>query len=366
MMTGRGADYDSGIDLIEWIGVLWKKKWLIGGVVAVVMLVAIAYALLATPVYKAQAEIFPPEKTDLQVLDSALIRMVVTSATPIDVFASVKRKLDSKALRRDLFDAMGLNKLWSDKTIVNQPADWVFQEFDEKISIQYPKVDEKQTYISSRIIIFLEGEDPELITNVINQMVERAERSVVTDIVQNIRIAANLRIADLEREIKSLRKMATKKRLDRIVQLEDAGAIARQLGLGDPITFNLGKISAATPTESQVLSEIAATGDALYMRGLDAIDAEIKQLSERESDDPYIGSLRDKEAELAKLRMIQITPEEIRAARLDQPAFAPKNRLKPQRAKIVILGGFFGLFLGSALAVLFQLVQTQPRKEKDA
>ncbi|WP_149909167.1 polysaccharide biosynthesis tyrosine autokinase [Stenotrophomonas maltophilia] len=51
------APKEEGIDLREWLGVLVDRKWLIAGTTAAFALAGVAYALLATPVYQAQAMI---------------------------------------------------------------------------------------------------------------------------------------------------------------------------------------------------------------------------------------------------------------------------------------------------------------------
>ncbi len=51
---------DDTIDLYElWI-TLWNKRWLVIGVTAVAVLGSVVYALLQTPVYKAEVLLLPP------------------------------------------------------------------------------------------------------------------------------------------------------------------------------------------------------------------------------------------------------------------------------------------------------------------
>ena len=83
---------------------------------------------------------------------------------------------------------------------------------------------------------------------------------------------------------------------------------------------------------------------------------EMKILQERKTDDPFISGLRDLQENLALLRSININPEEMRSITIDQAAYPPTNRIKPNRRKIVVVGTATGLFLGIFLAFFASFV----------
>jgi chain length determinant protein (polysaccharide antigen chain regulator) len=128
----------------------------------------------------------------------------------------------------------------------------------------------------------------------------------------------------------------------------------------------------------------------LYLRGSKALRSEIKELTERSSDDPFIPglrdlqdkiellktnrqiealklrkdndpfieTLRDKESELAILEAFKIDPNQVRVVTLDQAAYPPEQRESPKRAKIVALGAIAGLFLGIIAAFMVNFWQS--------
>lgn len=61
--------------------------------------------------------------------------------------------------------------------------------------------------------------------------------------------------------------------------------------------------------------------------------------------------------------MTKITLEELRTARIDQLASPPKTRIKPQLARIVVVGGFLGLMFGCGGAWLINLIQENGHDE---
>ena len=103
----------------------------------------------------------------------------------------------------------------------------------------------------------------------------------------------------------------------------------------------------------------STTSTPLYYRGFRALNAEIAILKNRKSDDPFIIGLRDLQENLALLRSIKIEDEGLHAVSIDQAAYPPKNRIKPNRRLIVSLGTVVGLFLGIFLVFFVSFVQKQ-------
>jgi len=354
---------DGGIDLMVLFWVLLKRKWLIAAVAAVVTLGAVGYALLATPVYKIFSGVFPPVAADISALNTEVIRSVGGGVSPEMAFNSFLRNVESKKVRRELFNEMELRRRLVDEEDADVPDDWIFQEFDESLSVQHPTVDKKESYCSPRVVVSLEGENPVLSADVLNKLIERAGQASIQELVNNVCSAVDLQMEALTRDIQALRSTALKKRMDRIAGLEEAAAIARAVDLGDPVDFNVEKINTAAPENSQILIDVTARQSGLYSLGYEALEAEAKQLRERKSDDPFIAALRDKEAGLGKLEMIEIDPEKLCTARIDQPAYVSQERLKPKRARIVIAGGLLGFMLGCGLALFLNFFSSVSGKE---
>ena len=103
---------DDEIDLIELIRGLWQQKLLIILTTLVVGGAAVAYALLATPVYEAKVFVQPPSQNDIAHLnygrggDSELGILTVK-----DVYDVYVRNLHSESLRRRFFQDVYLPAL---------------------------------------------------------------------------------------------------------------------------------------------------------------------------------------------------------------------------------------------------------------
>ena len=297
-----------------------------------------------------------------------------------------------------------------------------FDTFNQSLTVTTSKV-KKGVRSIPPIILSMEGGDPELIADIINKVAEEAERATAAEIILGIEAKISASTGDLKQKIKLLREIAKKQRLDeierleaadalerkliegkmallrnkirnerldRIARLQEAAKIARSLDIADPVG-NIENINGSSLIKSQIPTEISNEVQPLYTRGYEALEAELKSLSNRivddpfiaelrgleetliflennqkveqlktrSNDDPFIAPLRDKEYELAWLESIHIDPATVKTARLDQAAFPPDERIKPKRKLIVVLGLMLGLMLGVFVAFFVNFLERQ-------
>ncbi len=93
-----------------------------------------------------------------------------------------------------------------------------------------------------------------------------------------------------------------------------------------------------------------------------ALNTEIRYLKSRKSDDPFIIGLRDLQEQLTMLQKITFDKEKMKAVRIDQAAFTPKNPIKPNRRLIVSISTAVGLFSGILLVFFIEFFKTQRKK----
>ena len=107
---------DDTIDLYElWI-TLWNKKWLVIAVTVIAALGSVVYALLQTPIYKAEALLRPPSAKDIQGVHGVNKDMGVQGVTADAAFSAFKNNLSSRSLQKkfiekyDLLDILAPNR----------------------------------------------------------------------------------------------------------------------------------------------------------------------------------------------------------------------------------------------------------------
>ena len=328
---------DDTIDLFElWI-TLWNKRWLVIGVTAVAALGSVVYALLQPPVYKAEALLLPPKAKDVQSLNVQGVQGVGAAG----VFAAFKNNLDSRTLQKKFIQDFGLMELLAPERTPQTRDEDIYEGFAEMIKIES----------GGSTSVSIELYDPEVAAQWVNDYVKFMDTETIRLLVENMRNSITNQIRDIEYTISSKREMAKQRREDQILQYIEASTIAAKLGVKD-------RVDATNVVQNNQLNS-STTSTPLYYRGFRALNAEIAILKNRKSDDPFIIGLRDLQENLALLRSIKIEDEGLHAVSIDQAAYPPKNRIKPNRRLIASLGTVVGLFLGIFLVFFVSFVQKQ-------
>ena len=199
-----------------------------------------------------------------------------------------------------------------------------------------------------RISISIELLDRNVAAQWINDYVNFIDTETISRAVENMRIKITNQIRDIEYKIASKRHMAKKRREDEILILKEAIIIARSLGVKE-------RVDATNVVQNNQLN-ISTSSIPLYYRGFRALNAEKQKLEKRKTDDPFIPGLRDLQENLALLRSIKINEKNLHAMNVDQAAYPPINRIKPNRRMIVSIGTAAGVFLGIFLVFFASFV----------
>ena len=357
------------ISLADLWGVLVKRRKVLLAVTAVATVGAVLYALLATPVYRAEVVFLPPAANDIQALKVQVQNIEdidIDSISVESVYTLFEQNLNSHPPRRIIFDKMNLLEQFVSGKDQDPNHDVIFGEFNQTLSITSPKIKTGETSIQT-ITLAMEWEDPVLIAEIINRVAEEVERATKSEVLLDIQTRVNTRVTKLNQEIQrlrnstikrrqdeierleiaaalerktisdktsSLRSKALGERLDRIASLKEASGIAHSLEIKDPIGYKLKKISDATATKSQILTGISDNAPQLYQRGYEALDAEIISLSNRTVDDPFIPELRGLQEKL-KLLERNREVEQLKSRQNDDPFIEPLRDKQIELARLV-------------------------------
>lgn len=422
------------INLIDLWNVLAKRKYTILLFTAIATMCALAYALLAPSIYKAEVVFQPPHENDIQALKIAESKFQPPHENDIkaidfqgnqDViekmaYNAFKINLASIAPRKAVFDRMKLSEYFALKNNKDKRTQDIFNVFNKRLSV---------TINNQKIGLAMEGKNPVLIADILNQIGEETLQSTANEVVLNIQNKARgrrnklkskiellrenakfrrmeeverLNISDtlerklLEDQINILKTSAKQKRLDHIERLKEAAKIAHTLGIKDPIDYRLSKINAIPLSKPVAIINITPETQRLYEIGFKAIETEIKSLSNRKTDDPFIPQLRDLQAKLSllnhnrkaeqlknrknddpfiqtlrdiqleirQLDSIQIDPTTLKTARLAEAAYPPEQRIRPKRKQIVFFGVIVGLMMGISVALFLNFLENNKNRLK--
>lgn len=330
-LSGEGE-----IDLVELVRAVWRNKLWVGFVAFPIIVLGVAYAFLAKPIYEAKLYVQPPSQNDISQLnygrggDTDLVPYTVD-----DVYEIYLRSLQSEGLRNKFFRVFYLPTLTESERSGSRDA--LYSQFKGMIKVAQVAKDQPSRYVISASV-----EDPQLAANWVSGFAEmaseRAKREMVRASESDIKMVAY----GLERKIQSSQASARHEREDQIAQLEEALRVARSVGLEMP------------PIISESLSsEVSASmgGSLTYMRGSKALESEIANLKSRVSDDPFIVSLRGWQQQLNFLKTMKIDPALVFMYQLDGAVELPDKPIKPRKALLVMLTALVAVGLGLVVAI---------------
>lgn len=412
--------YDDEIDLFELAQDLWREKVVVLVVGAVVTLLALIYALVATPVYQTSSVLKPAKTKDLDQLNS----LGVYELTPDSALDRVGAALESYETRLEFFK----NNPALFQPLM-RPGRTDEQNFDvinrEGFKLLRPDPDPKKQqtfsdYVGLQLEYSKELDGPAIVNGLIQYAIERERTRLTEDLgvvitnkleslqrdlnvlrvgyntdkevkITGLTESDNLKRLQLEDELAAIRMTLKTKRENRIKQLDEAIAIADSLGIKKPSTPS--SLSEGTRVSGSVIkTEVNNQNIPLYFMGTDALEAEKKTLVSRESDDftsdriveiqkelkllennrqiqilqsrenedLFLAELADKEKAIAHLNSLKLNMDTLSLVTLDQPATQPSRAIKPKKTLIVAIG----LVLGGMLGIFAALLRSAIRKRQ--
>ena len=267
----------------------------------------------------------------------------VQGVTTGAAFSAFKNNLSSRSMQKkfiekyDLLDILAPNRTSETRDIE------ILEGFSKMI-----KIEDKEVFSVS-----VESDNPEFAAKLVNDYVSFFDFETVRGLVSDAKNSIEEQIMDIEYKIASKRQMTKLRREDQVLRYQEASKIARVLGIKK-------RVDATNIIQNtQMNVDIATASTPLYYLGIEALTAEISILQNRKSDDPFISGLRDYQEQLALLSSIKISEKGMHSVTVDQAAYPPKNRIKPNRRLIVSLGTVSVCSWESSLSFLFHLYRSR-------
>jgi len=334
------------VELFQLIGSLWQQKLLIAAVTAIVALVALAYAMLSTPIYQARVAVQPPSQDDISQVNIGRGEGTWLGKLSVkEVYAIYLGNLQSQALRRKFFREVYLPSLSEAHRQGSQDA--LYAEFNRVLTVAVVS-----PLTPDRFYVSADLSDPRTAAQWVAQYAQLASDWAKRDLAKDLRADAVATANSLERQISGAREAAHNIREDQIARLTEALNVARSIGLDKPPLIS-----------NTLVNEVSAgmDGTLTYMRGTKALEAEIENLRKRNSDDPFVRDLRERQETMNFYRGLQLNSEGVQVYRQDGAIEVPDQPIKPNKGLIVMLGVVAGLLLGVCLALYRSVRTARPR-----
>ena len=328
------AHPEDELNLIDlWCLIKSNKKLLFLGIV-LAWLLAGAWLLFISPVYKAESRLLPAPPhmlAELTVVDSA------QRYQPGKVFRQYLQNFQSVSNMRRFFNERELLGFFVQEQASVDEQDRIFKKrFMDQLSLSY---DKKQEPPASATVTF-KLHDAERAASWLNEYVLFIEQVTKDEIFTDIEEQLTVDGKYLEGQMRIKREAAKQLRQDQMARLEEALIVAKRLGISSEAGFAVGR-------ESTV--EVNTQSQPLYSRGIEALSAELEVLKARKNNDPFISELRSLEERLAQLELRRPEKAKTRMLLVDQKALKPRSAENKKTLIIfaisTLLGGMLGLML---------------------
>ncbi|QZA78305.1 hypothetical protein K4H28_02490 [Deefgea tanakiae] len=380
IQSTKVIDSSDEISLIDLLIVLAKNKWLIVKSTALFGIAAIAYALLATPIFEAETTILPPQQqsgasTMLASLGGlgALAGGAGAIKNPNDIYIGM---MGSRAVQEPLVKQFNLKKYYDSETSSGalktlEASTTISSGKDGLISIKvYDKDPKRAADLANAYVVELRSLSGHLAVG------EAAQRRQLFE-VQLAKVKKHLTDAEvaLKKEQEKTGfftlEASGKATMEALVELR-AQMAARQVQLSAMSAV----VTEDNPEYKRIKAEIAALQAQLFLinKGSTDEDVLVSKAKVPEAGLEFIRKLRDvKYQEM----LFELMAKQLEMARLDEAkeganiqvldaATPPDNKLKPKRGLIVLLGLFAGGFLGILLSFIREALQNTAQNAENA
>lgn len=396
-------------DLLATLVAIWKQKRLIVSFALIFGVLGGAIAYSIPPEYEVSTVLRPAAVNELD----ALNRSGVYPIAPGDALIRIGAALDSYETRLGYFRSNSI--LQAAFTRSGRTAEQAFEDFNSNaLKLLQPdpkKADLLSAFIGVQMRYRQSVDGPSVLNELVQYAIENERRKISQDlqvIISNrlhevdIKLAAaraeydstkegriaelleadNLKRVMLQDELGALRVQLKIRREDRILQLNEAIAIARSLKLKRPSTPS--SMSDTEAAGNVIRTEVNSQQIPLYFMGTDVLEAERRVLSERGSDDfadPRVSQIRKEllllstnrqvevlrqreneeiflkgveslRAERKRLEVISTDMSNLRLVNIDRIAVEPDSPSKPEKLILIMFLSLLGGAIGVVLALL--------------
>jgi len=348
------------IDLLQVCRTIWDGKWLIAACMAFALLLAAIYGFyIAQPRYAISVYVDRPAVTKLEGLNQGRYlveygrsgggheRQLLYPApyTPEQIFKVFSRSLTSSHInQRFIHQVLGYSQ-------DEQISSGTLEQNSWRLKINAPNSKDRNLY---KITVM--AEDGTLAKKHLALLLDTAQTEATANILDEANNIVSLHISSIENTLATQRAAAFKQRQDRITQLREALSVAQAITQDDP-QMTLGRPSSSADLKTYL------DGSELYARGARALQAELNVLEARESDDPFIEDLREKEATLNALKAIAPNTDTLMLYEIDGDVLVPESPVQPRKALIMALGIILGGMLGIFWVLIRSAVRTQAKNK---
>jgi chain length determinant protein (polysaccharide antigen chain regulator) len=344
VITRRQSIADDNLDLLDLWRVISSRQWVVWTSWLLAGIVATIYLLIAEPLYRSEARLFPPAVRDVQQLSVSIPGVIDLNYAPMQVYEDFIRNFESPGLQKQFFERNSLAQYFApadENDSVN--IDKLFVErFSKAFSFRHNQNDDDVMELG------FEYSDPKLAAQWLLEYINFVNDSTIHHFYLDVNTIVQRETERYRLQIKNKRNVSLQRRDDEIARLREALVIAKALKTkGRDILPGM-----ANGVELQFMVDGAEWP--LYMRGEKALEKLIVVLETRKDIDAFVEGLRDIQEKLASLESISVNVEKLSAIRIDVPPTIPWEPIKPKKILVFALAFMVATFIGLCAVFLLE------------
>ncbi|QRF89059.1 hypothetical protein CLH39_01895 [Alcaligenes faecalis] len=324
---------------------LRKSKWLILFLTLSCSLLAFAYTQIKTVIYIAEAEVSPVSATDLEnynlanrIIENTIYgdkaRVEPTVLVPKEVYVELHKNLNSLTVLEEFFDKFYLPALSQEEREAG--VQWNLMQLHKRLRIR-----EMGLIKPDALQVEFEDKDSEQAQRLLKLYLDFANQKTIDDLNKQLLSRIDAARKQVQLQLSSARETAEQERKYQIARLNAALEIAEKINLKKPTD------------DGSILINFDEKN--LYLKGSDALKAELAILSQRRDNDAHI---KDLSLLLDKQALLRNLPEDITIVRAAK--FEP-NRLTKVKGLSDSLTIGLGAVLGLLIGLFIVIVRTARR-----
>jgi chain length determinant protein (polysaccharide antigen chain regulator) len=323
---------NSDLSLIGLLSIFYQKKVLIFLTTLLGLVVGFAVIFFSKPVYEAAITLSAATEGDIAAFNigRSWDKSPLKPMNARDIYLVFSTELVSEAVKLNFFKQFYLPSLSANQKNGLSPEELYARFVKNFAVVESPKTFSERF---GKFVVAIRGYEPKQLSLGLKQFLDLVKAQTTHTILDNIKQQNSVIVSNLQHQIELARTSAKLRRQDRIVQLKDTLRVAQLENEND--MFDSGP-------------------DTAYPSNPELLRAEIKNLSERRSDDAFILNLRELQAELGFYKSLAVNPDKVAVFHLDGTIETPNMPVEPRRKLIMMVSLALG-FMTGIFCVMFQI-----------
>ncbi|MBW1637390.1 MAG: hypothetical protein JRJ68_14100 [Deltaproteobacteria bacterium] len=319
-------------------------------------LLSLLLAVYLPKTYEVESILLPPEKSNI---DQLIIPIVEGQSredelTRKDLYSHFLSNLQSNRLQNQFLAENSLSSRLTDLYNKSKNNDSDFHaDFKDGLTVEYIKNLSEEDY--NPITVTLSGAEPDHLADLLNEYITFVDGETVKSAVGSIQSRVMVSKKSIEDKISSLRAVAEDNRRNTLDKIKENLAIAEKLNILEPITFPATPDMQSSDRKTDIIEDTAQRPD--YLKGVNALKAEMEMVVKRKNNDPYIaGLLKLRQDEKYLNHLLNLKFDKIHAANVDKVASRPLEPVRPMKILYVLIGFFFGLLISIFIVLIKNII----------